>query len=250
MGRDEKQPPCQILRVNKGRKKAACGRGKRLGKPRPPSARCWKQRSGLPKNTCTTSSRAKRGICFVAFVKIQQMLRGVYPETLHFVQGSSQMEGERAQHDGRRSQEKIWTKPCLTISGVDFGRYSIAVPWKRRWTPNSARMWSSRRKSTSGPACPAEEATRRARLEFGGVEQVKEECRDSWGVRFISELAQDLRYGLRQLRRNPGFTAVAVSPWPWASEPIRRFSVWFTGSVPSFALSRSRPPGGRVGTMG
>jgi putative ABC transport system permease protein len=55
-----------------------------------------------------------------------------------------------------------------------------------------------------------EDAARRARLEFGGVEQVKEECRDSWGVRFISELGQDVRYGLRQLRRNPGFTAVVV----------------------------------------
>jgi len=55
-----------------------------------------------------------------------------------------------------------------------------------------------------------EAAARRARLEFGGIEQVKEECRDSWGVRFISELGQDLRYGLRQLRRNPGFTVVAV----------------------------------------
>jgi putative ABC transport system permease protein len=55
-----------------------------------------------------------------------------------------------------------------------------------------------------------EDAARRARPDFGGVEQVKEECRDSWGVRMISELAQDLRYGLRQLRRNPGFTAVVV----------------------------------------
>jgi putative ABC transport system permease protein len=55
-----------------------------------------------------------------------------------------------------------------------------------------------------------ENAARRARLEFGGVEQVKEECRDSWGVLLISELGQDLRYGLRQLRRNPGFTNVAV----------------------------------------
>src|SRR5574340_106038 len=55
-----------------------------------------------------------------------------------------------------------------------------------------------------------ENATRRARLEFGSVEQLKEECRDSWGVRVISELGRDLRYGLRQLRRNAGFTAVAV----------------------------------------
>lgn len=55
-----------------------------------------------------------------------------------------------------------------------------------------------------------EEAERRAKLEFGGIEQVKEECRDTWGVRLISELAQDLRYGFRQLCRNPGFTAVAI----------------------------------------
>jgi predicted permease len=55
-----------------------------------------------------------------------------------------------------------------------------------------------------------EEARYAALREFGGVEQMKEECRDSWGVRMISELAQDVRYGLRQLRRNPGFTVVAV----------------------------------------
>ena len=55
-----------------------------------------------------------------------------------------------------------------------------------------------------------QEAERQAKLRLGGVEQIKEECRDSWGVTMISELRQDVRYGFRQLRHNPGFTAVAV----------------------------------------
>jgi predicted permease len=55
------------------------------------------------------------------------------------------------------------------------------------------------------------EAARQARISFGGLEQVREQCRASRGVSVWDVTQRDLRYGIRQLRWNPGFTAAIVS---------------------------------------
>ena len=55
-----------------------------------------------------------------------------------------------------------------------------------------------------------DEARRAALAHFGGVEQVREECRDARGLTLLENLLRDVRFGARVLRKTPAFTTIAV----------------------------------------
>ncbi len=54
------------------------------------------------------------------------------------------------------------------------------------------------------------EARRATRLEFGGIEQIKEDCRGSRGTLWLESILQDLRFGARILTKSPGFSVTAI----------------------------------------
>ena len=87
-----------------------------------------------------------------------------------------------------------------------FGRDA----WKPKWTTNSDSMWSARRRSIGAAGMSEEEARRRARMAFGGHEQMKEDVREARGTQLLEQCLQDARYAVRVLGKNPGFTTVAA----------------------------------------
>jgi predicted permease len=61
-----------------------------------------------------------------------------------------------------------------------------------------------------GSGLPREEVLRRVRIEFGGIDQVKQEHRDARGVRLIEDVCQDVKYAVRHLWRSPALGVTVV----------------------------------------
>src|SRR6266487_654767 len=72
------------------------------------------------------------------------------------------------------------------------------------------------------------EALRRARFQFGGAEQVKEECRDARRVRLVETIGQDILYAIRGFHRSPTFVLTVVATLAWGlglNTPLSTFFI-------------------------
>ena len=96
---------------------------------------------------------------------------------------------------------------------IPQGAQQMNFPWRRKREELNAEIESHiqmaiRDRIERGES--ARQAQAAARREFGNVGLVKEVTREIWGWNSLERFTQDVRYGLRSLRKNPGFAIVAI----------------------------------------
>lgn len=99
----------------------------------------------------------------------------------------------------------IWSS-LRTVAGFVFRRPQVEKEMEEELQAHLRRRADDLERQSFSRA----EAERQARLEFGGYQRYKEECREALAPLLLEKAIADVRYGFRQFRRNYGFTAVAV----------------------------------------
>lgn len=99
---------------------------------------------------------------------------------------------------------------CFGAFVLCFVPSSRAVTLKMAWPRSCASTSSNMPMDLIRSGMSREEAYRRARLEFGGLNTVKDNCREARGLHLFDEIGGDLRYATRLLRESPAFTITAL----------------------------------------
>jgi hypothetical protein len=88
------------------------------------------------------------------------------------------------------------------------------LPWRRRRLERELdrelRYHMERRVEDLRQGARPTRRRRQAALEFGGLAQVREDVRETWGWRWLDHVTRDVRYAFRTLRRSPAFAATAL----------------------------------------